>query len=188
MFEAIVFTVAACGYRPRCALEEDDSDIRMDKLHRLIRESGHSIHDLSRTEVQTGELPRFNMPFELGMAVGLRRFGTGSFKKHTIKIMVAEPYKLPAYLSDLGGNDPSAHHNNPENVIGIVCTYLHTAPNGVILEGPKRYSAAYRDFKSKLPIIVRGVGFEPEEVQAFANYRTFYWCVVEYLKDRTART
>jgi hypothetical protein len=37
LFEALVFTVTACGYRVRCALEENDSgDIRLDKLARLI--------------------------------------------------------------------------------------------------------------------------------------------------------
>jgi hypothetical protein len=186
MFEAMVFTIAACGYRPRCALEEDDSDIRMDKLDRLIRQSGRSLHDLSRIEVKSGELPRFNMPFELGMAVGLKRFGSRSNKDHGIKIMVAEPFKLPAYLSDLGGNDPAAHHNDPEKVIGIVCTYLHKSPSGSILEGPKSYISAYRDFQFKLPSIARALGHEPEEVRAFANYRTFLWCVVEYLQDPTA--
>jgi hypothetical protein len=186
MFEAMVFTVAACGYRPRCALEDDDSDIRMDKLDRLIRESQRSIHDLSRTEVKTGELPRFNMPFELGLAVGAKRFGTRSIKQHGIKIIVAEPYKLPAYLSDLSGNDPNAHQNNPDKVIGIVCTYLHMSPTGTKLEGPTRYIEPYRDFTAKLPIIALGIGFEPGEVEAFVNYKTFLWCVVEYLKASPA--
>ncbi|MDZ4843376.1 MAG: hypothetical protein SH859_14720 [Hyphomicrobium aestuarii] len=186
IFEAMVFTISACGYRPRCALEEDNSDIRMDKLHRLIKDSGHSLHDLSRTDVKLGELPRFNMPFELGMVIGLKRFGAKSLRGHGVKIMVAEPYKLPAYLSDLGGNDPVAHHNEPEKVIGIVCTYLQKSPDGVILAGPKRYATAYNDFGRKLPLIAEGIGFEPEEVNAFANYPTFCHCVAEYLENPTA--
>jgi len=37
LFDALVFTIIACGYRVRCALEEDDSgNIRLDKLVRLI--------------------------------------------------------------------------------------------------------------------------------------------------------
>lgn len=60
----------ACGYRVRCALEEDDSgNIRLDKLVALIRESPRSIHDLSRIELGENDLPRFNMPFELGMSM-----------------------------------------------------------------------------------------------------------------------
>lgn len=98
LFEALVFAITACGYRVRCALEEDDSgDIRIEKLDRLIRQSARSIHDLSRTELGANELPRFNMPFELGLAIGAKRFGPRR-NSDAIKIMVAEPYKLPAYL------------------------------------------------------------------------------------------
>ena len=40
LFEALVFAITACGYRVRCALEDDDSgDIRLDRLVRLIQES-----------------------------------------------------------------------------------------------------------------------------------------------------
>jgi len=98
LFDALVFTTIACGYRVRCALEEDDSgNIRLDKLVRLIRECPRSIHDLSRIELGDNELPRFNMPFELGLALGAKRFGGPSHRNDRIKIMVAEPYRLPAY-------------------------------------------------------------------------------------------
>jgi hypothetical protein len=58
-FEATLFTVTISGYRPRCALEENDAgDIRFDKLRRLLAESDHTIHDLSRTESRTQGRPR----------------------------------------------------------------------------------------------------------------------------------
>ena len=76
LFEALVFTISACGYRVRCALEDDDSgDIRLDKLVELIRECPRSIHDLSRIEPGENDLPRFNMPFELGLALGAKNSG-----------------------------------------------------------------------------------------------------------------
>jgi hypothetical protein len=109
-FEALLFTVMVSGYRVRCALEDDDAaNIRFDKLRRLIRESPRTIHDLSRTELGENELPRFNMPFELGLAMGAKHFGGPKRRKNTALIMVRERYALPAYLSDLGGNDPTAH-------------------------------------------------------------------------------
>jgi hypothetical protein len=96
LFDALIFTIYACGYRARCALEENDSgDIRLDKLVQLISASPRSIHDLSRVELGENELPRFNMPFELGMSLGAKRFGGRSHRTDKIKIMVAEPYKLP---------------------------------------------------------------------------------------------
>jgi hypothetical protein len=77
VFEAIVFTIFACGFVPRCAREEaDSSDVRVDKLVRLIQQSRYGIHDISRVELDDAHgLPRFNMPFELGLDLGCKRFG-----------------------------------------------------------------------------------------------------------------
>jgi hypothetical protein len=181
LFEALVFTVSACGYRVRCALEDDDSgDIRLDKLVQLIRESPRSIHDLSRIEPDRNELPRFNMPFELGLALGAKRFGQRLGDR--IKIMVADPYRLPAYLSDLGGNDPSAHKNDPEQVIRIVSSFLHRTPSGGMLPGPAKLRADFKKFKAQLPAIAREINYQADEISGFGNYRTFVWCLAEILR------
>src|SRR5688572_15103800 len=77
MLEAIVFTVLACGFRPRSALEELDSGtVRLNKIERIIRACKYGIHDLCRVEpgAQT-KLPRFNMPFELGLDIAAKAFG-----------------------------------------------------------------------------------------------------------------
>ncbi len=184
LFEALVFAVTACGYRVRCALEDDDSgNIRMDKLDRLIRQSPRSIHDLSRIELGDNELPRFNMPFELGLAIGAKRFGPHR-KNDAIKIMVAEPYKLPSYLSDLGGNDPSAHHRSPDRVIKIVRDFLHQSPEGGLLPGPAKLASTFADFRRNLPAIARRIDFRPEEVGGLTSYRIFLVCVAQYLKAK----
>jgi hypothetical protein len=182
LFEALVFTIFACGYRVRCALEESDSgDIRLDKLVELIRESPRSIHDLSRIETGENELPRFNMPFELGLALGAKRFGRRP--RDRIKIMVAEPYRLPAYLSDLGGNDPDAHKNEPEKVIRIVRNWLQRSPQGGVLAGPAKLAADFTRFRARLPAIAEDINFQPEEVHGFGDYPTFAWCVTKFLTE-----
>lgn len=182
LFEALVFSVVACGYRIRCALEDDDSgNVRIDKLDELVRVSRYSIHDLSRTELNADELPRFNMPFELGLAIGAKRFGN---RRHDdrIKIMVNQPYRLPAYLSDLGGNDPSAHRNKPESLIKIVRDFLHVDPTGRILPGPAHLAKAFNDFNAKLPLMAGEIDHDIDEISGFKNYRSFVWCIVEYLR------
>jgi len=184
LFNALVFAVMTCGYHVRCALEEDDcGDIRFDKLVKLIRESPRSIHDLSRIELGANDLPRFNMPFELGLALGAKRFGGRSRRNDRIKIMVAEPYRLPAYLSDLGGNDPDAHHADPRQVIRIVRNFLHSGPGGNILPGPAKLTEEFDRFNIDLPAIVRRIGFKPEEVGGLTDYRTFLWCLAEFLES-----
>ena len=151
-FEALVFTIAASGYHVRCALEDEDgADIRFDKLCRLIQQSQKTIHDLSRTELGQNELPRFNMPFELGLAVGAKRFGDRRQRKKSALVMIAEPYRLPAYLSDLAGSDPVAHGRQPHQVIRIVRRYLHATPAGDPLPGPQRLIDRFEQFRRDLP-------------------------------------
>jgi hypothetical protein len=184
LFDALVFAVMACGYRVRCALEEDDSgDIRLDKLVSLIRESQRSVHDLSRIELGDNDLPRFNMPFELGMAIGAKRFGGPGRHRDRVKIMVAEPYRLPAYLSDLGGNDPTAHHSEPAAVIRIVRTFLPRTPTGGLVAGPAKLTRDFNRFKGELPEIAEKIEFEAEEIGGLKDYPTYQWCIAEFLKS-----
>jgi hypothetical protein len=183
LFDALIFAITACGYRVTCALEDNDSgDIRLDKLVQLIRASPRSIHDLSRIELGRNDLPRFNMPFELGMALGAKRFGNRSHQGNKIKIMVAEPYKLPAYLSDLGGNDPDAHHANPGTLIRIVRNFLDASPAGEPLPGPAKLIETFALFADALPALAKEIDHRPHEIGGFKSYRTFLWCVAEFLK------
>src|SRR5258708_6812462 len=71
LLEAIGFAITACGYTPRCALEIIDSGYnRLTKIIDLIDVCDFSLHDISRTELNPNGLPRFNMPFELGLTLG----------------------------------------------------------------------------------------------------------------------
>lgn len=184
LFEALVFTITACGYKVRCALEEDDSgNIRLDKLENLIRISPNSIHDLSRIELSTNGYPRFNMPFELGIAVGAKRFGASAHKKNKIKVIIAEQYKLPVYLSDLGGNDPATHHNNSEHIIKIIRNFLHTTPEGAVLPGARALNNKFLKFKEQLPALAKNLEHEISEVNILTSYLVYIHCVSEHLME-----
>ena len=83
LFRAIVFSIIDCGFIPRCALELADSSVeRLDKLFDLIAKCRLGIHDISRTQPDSkSRLPRFNMPLEVGMFLGAKRFGPREQKK-----------------------------------------------------------------------------------------------------------
>lgn len=68
LFQGIVFAVYDCGYVARSALEVDDSsEVRIEKIAKIIASCRVGIHDISRTTLDPGtSLPRFNMPMELG--------------------------------------------------------------------------------------------------------------------------
>ena len=180
----MLFTIMASGYRVQCALAENDTgDIRLDKLCRLIRGSGKSVHDLSRIEVNTEGFPRFNMPFELGLYLGAHRFGG---KTHNIKstlVMIKTKYKLPIYLSDLGGNDPKAHDGVPIEVIRIVRAYLKAKPNGGTLPGAQRMFETFEAFKTNLPSLAEALELKPEELDPYRDYADYVILLEQFLKE-----
>src|SRR4051794_5309929 len=105
LFEAVVFAVHDCGYFARCALEVDDgSEVRIDKVEKIIGECRFGLHDISRAEPDSvTNLPRFNMPFELGLFLGAKRFGRAKQKFKTCLILDVEPYRYQKFISDIAG-------------------------------------------------------------------------------------
>jgi hypothetical protein len=162
------------GYQVRCALEEDDAgDVRFDKLCELIADCDRTIHDLSRTAAGVDGLPRFNMPFELGLMMGAKRYGGGRQRAKRAVIMVAEPFIMPRFLSDLSGNDPRAHHNDSRNVIRIVRDHLHADPAGERLPGAAHMADLLDEFRDDLPDLATAANLTLEEVDPYRGYRNY---------------
>ena len=173
-FQALLFTVTISGYRARCALEENDAgDIRFDKLCRLIAACDFSVHDLSRIELNEHSLPRFNMPFELGLMMGAKKFGSKRQRQKHACIMTADEHVLPRYLSDLAGSDPTPHSGDPHKVIGIIRDSLHNDPNGKRLPGADDMKIFFNLFLSELPTYARQGRLTLDEVHARRAYRNF---------------
>lgn len=181
-FEVLIFTVAASGYRVRCALEENDAgDIRLEKLCRLIDESDRSVHDLSRVQLNPQGLPRFNMPFELGLFLGAKRFGGRKRSRKSALVMMEAPYSLPVYLSDAAGSDPEAHRERPEEIIRIVRAYLHRRPDNSHLPGAQHMLAEFVRFKAALPGMARSLNIAPHEPDPMRDYRDYIALMIEFL-------
>src|SRR5436309_3664590 len=96
LFEALVFAVTDCAFVPRCALEASDGGhVRVEKIAHIITACNFGVHDISRTELdKKSRLPRFNMPFELGLFLGAKRFGTGRQKRKSTLILDRERYRF----------------------------------------------------------------------------------------------
>jgi hypothetical protein len=181
-FEALPFVVTASGYKVRCALEDDDAaNIRFDKLRRLIRECPRTIHDLSRTELGANDLPRFNMPFELGLAMGAKHFGNARQRRNTALIMVRERYALPAYLSDLSGNDRAARRRC--GVFRSVSRCLHHAERAIVA----RTTALHRWFTSYEGLASRQIGRGPDEIDPIVDPSRLPWRFGRVPQSRRAR-
>ena len=122
IFDAIVFAVFYCSFRARCTLEEPDcSKVRIETIFRIISQCKYGIHDISLTELcEKNNLPRFNMPLELGIFLGAKEYGTKEQKKKTCLIMDKEKYRYQKFISDISGQDIKHHDSNPENAIRLV--------------------------------------------------------------------
>jgi hypothetical protein len=102
IFRAILFSVFACAYWPRCALEvSDSSENRLSKIQEIIRQSRFGIHDISFMNLdRRSRLPRFNMPFELGLFLAAKSFGSGRQRRKVALILADICRAIEAWLKD----------------------------------------------------------------------------------------
>ncbi len=158
LLNALIFGVQDCGLVARCALETDDGgEVRIDKLYRIIEKCRLGIHDLSRTTLdRKNRLPRFNMPFELGLFLGAKRYGEGSQKRKSCLILDRERYRVQAFCSDIAGQDIRAHNNDVADALAAVRTWLQAAlPGSPSLPGSSGLFNRYLDFVQQLPFMCR---------------------------------
>lgn len=166
LLKAQVFTVIGCGFVPRCALEiADSSSTRLDRLFALMASSKYAIHDIT-PYLQTGSsIPTLNMPFELGIWLGLQRTDR---RVRRALILEDNKYQSLRYLSDLAGFDVQPHGNDDSNVIGIVRQWLATESDKV-LPASQMMQKQYKTFTEELPMICRVAKLSEEEL-SFHDY------------------
>jgi hypothetical protein len=126
LFHAIVLTVAACGFIPRCAREtQSQADLRIVRITKGLNESKYSIHDLSRFQGEGPDnIARFNMPLELGIALGIRHMKEPTPAIHNWVALVPENFVHLKLISDLHGYDPPDHDQQLKTVIAQVAAWL----------------------------------------------------------------
>ena len=166
LFRAVVFAVRDCGLVPRCALELDDgSEVRIEKIQRLIESSRYGIHDISRTELDAGSgLPRFNMPLELGIFLGAKYFGDVPQRLKACVIFDRERFRYQQFCSDLAGYDVRAPHDDEREVIRGVRDALRTWRPERVLPSGSAVFARYSVFLDCLPELADAVQLDLEEL------------------------
>lgn len=153
LFDAMVFTVHDCGFVARCALEEEDaSQVRIDKIYTIIADCRYGIHDISRIELdEDSGFPRFNMPLELGIFLGAKKFGIDEQKRKKCLVLDKEPYRYQQFISDIAGQDIQAHHNEVETLVKVVRNWLRTASGWRTIPGGNIIWERYQTFLRDLP-------------------------------------
>ncbi len=176
---ATVFAVHDCGFVARSAQEVvDTGEVRIQKIQRLIRDSRFGIHDISRTALDaTTNLPRFNMPLELGLFMGARMFGPRAQQHKVTLVLEHTKYSYQKYCSDIAGQDVQAHNGDSRRVIKIVRDWLNThAPTTI--HGGTVMNTRFELFTADLPTMCTEAKLEHDDL-TFVDYTAL---VVKWLK------
>ncbi len=154
LFLSYICAIHAFGMVPRVTLEIAGGTRRLDRIFVLIQSCEYSVHDLSRVQLDRAKpkTPRFNMPFELGLAVAWEMMGSG---RHMWFVMEAVNYRLAKSLSDLNGTDPYIHGGTIEGV-------FREMGNALVRRGRQpsvlQMWRIYREVRGKIPVILRRCG------------------------------
>lgn len=145
--------VSAFGLVPRATLEIPTSERRLDRIIGLIDECAYSIHDLSRVQIdrKAPRTPRFNMPFELGLAVA-RNKSQGRQRWYVCESLKRRVNKS---LSDLDGTEVHIHEGTLLGlfaILGDIFVRRRRQPSVQQMYG------IYRAVSGSLPTILREAG------------------------------
>jgi hypothetical protein len=157
-FRATVFTILYCGFEPRCALEvADGGQVRLEKILKIIGDCRLAIHDISRVQLSE-RLPRFNMPFELGLFLGAKTYGGKSHTSKSCLVLDSIAYRYQKTLSDIAGQDIQTHDNDFRELILLVRNWLAQFRKKVLLPGDQPIIKDFERFLRQFPRICRDAG------------------------------
>jgi hypothetical protein len=164
-FRGLIFSIYACGFRPRSAREvEDASQTRIAKLTKIIEQCRFGIHDLSRTQLDPiNHLPRFNMPLELGLFLGAKFYGGDVQQNKRALIMDVDRYRFQKFISDLAGMDINEHNGDVLIAVRVTRNWLANVSRRKI-QSADRIVQLYQNFTAELPLDAAALGFDPNNI------------------------
>lgn len=147
LFLAYIAGLAALGLSPRMALEIRGGERILDNILDLIRRCPYSVHDLSRIDT-----PRFNMPFELGLAVASQRLQS---PRQEWFVFAAKRNWIEKSLSDLKGTDFNIHHGRASGVFSeLTSAFIRSGRRATV----RQMRRIFRGLKEAQPGLMRDAG------------------------------
>lgn len=153
LYLAYIVSLTAFGLIPRATLEIPTSGRRLERILKLIEECAYSIHDLSRVQLDRSapRVPRFNMPFELGLAVAQSVMD----RRENWYVCETVPHRISKSLSDLNGTDVRIHRGTVKGVFGALCDVFVRKTRQPSVQDMYR---TYLVLRRNLPSIMRQAG------------------------------
>lgn len=167
LYLAYIAGLVHLGFIPRVTLGLPSGARRLDKISGLVESCRYSIHDLSRVEVDRNPpfaTPRFNMPFELGLAVAWERANP---LRHTWFVFEEKEYRIQKSLSDINGTDPQIHGGKVSGVLRELSNIFRRTTDQPSLS---ELTSTHRTISRRLPQILTDRGAAaPYEAQVFQD-------------------
>jgi hypothetical protein len=123
LFLGLLAGLAGFGLVPVAAMHDPGSDPQLSRIYRLIEQSVISFHDLSylRLDPPSPRTPRFNMPFELGLAVAV---ALSTNRQHRWFLLEQVTHRAAKSLSDISGTNVQIHDGHAPSVLKAVSNAL----------------------------------------------------------------
>ncbi|HEU4833509.1 MAG TPA: hypothetical protein VFS90_03800 [Pyrinomonadaceae bacterium] len=180
---AIVFAIRDLNLKPRSAMHvSDGGQPRINKILELIENCKFSIHDICRTELDpVNGLPRFNMPFELGLDLGCKRYRISDQEDKLLLILDTERDRYRTFLSDIAGQDIANHNGSVEAVISIVRDWLrpYLNPSAVTTQSGRIIYRRYKVFQVELPAYCEDLRWDFDNL----SFADFSWAAYDWIKN-----
>ena len=110
LFLAMIAGLISLGLNPRSVVQISGSKDRLRRLVEIIQECPFSVHDLSRVQ-RSGKgpfrVPRFNMPFELGLAAAVSITASGAIRQW--RVIEGVRHRVGHSCSDVDGYNAEIH-------------------------------------------------------------------------------
>ena len=182
VFQAIVFAIHDPGFQARHALIDDGEVVHVQRIHAELKGSLYSIHDISQVElVGTMQLPRFNMPFEAGIAYSMHAAGR---PLHHMLLPEKEPYRHNASMSDAAGMDAQIHAGDPALAIEEVRAFLRTkSDTGRPMPGGENIAKRYTLLEAKLPAAAKARKISLKEVKSWKYVNDVQAIMATWIRD-----
>lgn len=148
---AYIAGISAFGFAPRATLEIPFSQRRLERIVSLICSSQYSVHDMSRVQLDrtAPRTPRFNMPFELGLTIGIGNL------QHAWVVLETKRHRIKKSLSDIDGTDVYIHDGTVRGIFRELCNaFVRTRRQPSVVQ----MMQIYRVLRSNFAAILRKAG------------------------------
>ena len=122
------------------------------------------------------------MPFELGIFLGAKRFGTKAQKQKRVLILDIEKYRYQKFISDLAGMDIHDHRGDYKRAMRETRDWLANVSRRKI-PSSKQIVRIYENFLKVLPAIIKELEFDSSEIP----YVDLERIVVAWLREAPAK-